>query len=64
MYPRGMTETHALRRQPRRPAGQAPVKRLVVDMPADLHETAKAKAAERGETLSAAVVDLLRGYVT
>lgn len=52
-----------VRRQPRRPDGEAPTKRLVVDMPADLHAQSKAKAAERGETLSAAVVDLLRGYV-
>ncbi|SFM98271.1 hypothetical protein SAMN05421671_4528 [Pimelobacter simplex] len=32
-------------------------------MPADLHAASKAKAEERGETLSAAVVDLLRDYV-
>lgn len=32
-------------------------------MPADLHAASKAKADERGETLSAAVVDFLREYV-
>ncbi|GEB17238.1 hypothetical protein GUY44_11825 [Pimelobacter simplex] len=52
-----------VRRQERRPDGEAPTKRLAVHMPADLHAASKAKAEERGETLSAAVVDLLRDYV-
>ena len=52
-----------VRRQDRRPDGEAPHKRLSVHMPADLHAASKAKADERGETLSAAVVDFLREYV-
>lgn len=54
--------TEGLRRQPRRPNG-APASQLRVMLDPELHEAAKAKAAERGETLSAAVVDMLRKYV-
>jgi hypothetical protein len=31
-------------------------------LPSDVVDAAKEKAAERGETLTAAVADLLRGY--
>lgn len=48
-------------RQERRPNG-AEFKLLTVKVPPELHEAAKAKAAERGETLSKAVVDFLRRY--
>lgn len=51
-----------LKRQPRRPNGAARARQLQVKVPPDLHDAAKAKAAERGETLSAAVVEFLRTY--
>lgn len=60
MYHQPMTEPK--RRQPRRPNG-APSSQLRVTLDPELHDAARAKAAERGETLSAAVVDMLRGYV-
>lgn len=48
------------RRQTRNSGADA---KFQVRLPPDLLDEAKAKAAERGETLSAAVVELLRGYV-
>lgn len=48
-------------RQTRRPNG-AESKALNVRVPADVLEAAKARAAEREETLSAAIVAFLRRY--
>lgn len=48
-------------RQQRRPNG-AESSNLNVRVPTDVLTAAKAKAAENGETLSAAVVQMLRAY--
>ena len=57
-------EEHPIqRRQQRRPNGAQPLKPLQVRVEPELLDRAKARAAERGETLSAAVVDMLRKYV-
>jgi len=53
--------TVAAKRQPRRPNGAESVN-LNIRIDPELREAAKAKAAEREETLSAAVVRFLREY--
>ncbi len=51
-----------VKRQPRRPNG-AESRNLNIRVPVDVLDAAKTASRERGETLSAAVVDLLRGYI-
>jgi hypothetical protein len=61
---RPMSEPRA-RRQQRRPgevAERDPLRPVTFRLPSDVVDAAKKKAAERGETLTAAVADLLRGY--
>jgi hypothetical protein len=49
------------KRQPRRPNGSES-EPLMIRVPVDLKAASKKRAAERGETLSAAVVEFLRAY--
>ena len=62
-YARSIEGMAPVTRQPRRPNG-VESKNLNVRVPPDVLESAKAKAAEREETLSAAVVQFLRDYAT
>lgn len=61
MSSRSMVVMAPVTRQQRRPNGAAS-RNLNVRVPADVLDAAKAAAAEREETLSAAVVAFLRKY--